>query len=60
MQTNLIGQYVQEGFSGALVFNEIVAVYVDRGEIQLVARNTDNLLYQRSVCGAYVVAEVPK
>jgi len=60
MQTNLIGQYVREGWNEEYIFNEIVAVFVDRGDLQLIARNADDLLYQRAVNSSYVVAEIPK
>lgn len=48
MQSNLVGQYIKEGWGVNVVYNEIVAVYVHKGTLRLIARSPGKILYKCS------------
>lgn len=55
MKSNLIGRYIKKVGYRNIIYNEIVAVYMYKGELYLVACNIDNELYKCTAIGITVV-----
>lgn len=57
MQSNLVGKYIKRGHGNNIVYNEIVAVYVYKGNLYLIASNSNNTLYRCEGLNPTVVVE---
>lgn len=59
MNTNLVGQYVINGWGDDVQYQVIVAVTVDRDQMTLWARNPDGVIYPYNADGCKTVGRPP-